>query len=467
MFVFGERPRLAWGMNEQGTEPTSSDEVDDSADAIAAPPQAPLIRWPIYHGWWIVLVGAVLWGLIGFGESYALLDQFWLSDLDGWTISLILASIGGSTFLLLLPGRPLVGMFSDRYGYRVVLLPVLLLAAFSIGALSVFGGPWSISGIGAFVLNLSAAVLPISLAVATANLFHRNLGIALAVLLTGPALAQLIPTFIFDMPVIGHAMVRAILLGDSDTLFLSQGDLLLATALLIGTGLMALILWRKPHDQSTQPAHLSPVGSNSGSVWQILKSRNYVFFVGALALQVIGISALLSAVSSTSPSLRTILPAVELFDPFVVPPLLSISGLLVTGWLSDRYDRRKIVAWIIAAQILTAPIIVLYAEGAASLLLAISFGIGFGATGAANLALQAELWGCRHFGVLMGTQMSIISLAAAPLAPIGLWFIHEEIPTSAALLLAIIPLAIALILILLMKRPQLLVGGAAESQVAV
>ena len=115
-----------------------------------------------------------------------------------------------------------------------------------------------------------------------------------------------------------------------------------------------------------------------------MKSRSYVFFVGALVLQVIGVSTLLSAVSGISPNLRMFLPLVVLGDPSAIFPLLSIAGLLATGWLSDRYERRSVVVWILVAQILAAPVMVLYAEEGGVLLLAIAFGIGFGANGAAK-----------------------------------------------------------------------------------
>ena len=436
-----------------------------------------LKRWAnpkrIYHGWWIVLAGAVLWGLAGFGEPHASLALLLQSGVDRPLQGLIVVSIGIIAFLLLLPGRPLVGMLADRYESRAMLLPILLLIVLSIGWLSVYGGPWPISTLSALALKLAGAVLPIALAVAAVNLFQRKYGIALAVLLTGPALAQLIPTFIFDAPVLGHAMARAVLLGDWTMAFLGLGNLLIAVSLLIGAGVMAPLLWRNPYRQSPQQNSSYLVDQeikNPANTRDVLTSRPYVLYVGALSLQVIGISILLSAVSGVSMNLRAILPSVELFDPALIPPLLSIGGLLITGWLSDRYDRRRVVAWILAAQILSAPIIVLYAEQAGPLLLAISFGIGFGANGAANLALQVELWGRLHFGLLMGIQMSITSIFTAMLIPTTLWFLHNEIPTSAALPLAVIPLAIALALILLMKRPQSAVPNPptakAEPQVA-
>ncbi len=451
-------------MDGQDSDIPVADDADASGDQGSAP-IAPLLPRHIHRGWWIVLAGAVLWGLAGFGESYASLDLLWLVELDGWSKSLAMASVGIFAFLVLLPGRPLFGMLADRYGPRVILLPILMLIVLSIGVLSVAGGPWPLAVLATFVLVLVMAVLPITLAVATVNVFRQNYGIALAVLLTGPALAQLIPTFIFDVPVLGHAMFRAILVDEWSSTFLSLGDLLVATALLIGTGLMALVLWRRPRDQSIEATVSSPTGNEArkaGGTRDVLKSRSYVFFVGALVLQVIGVSTLLSAVSGISPNLRMFLPLVVLGDPSAIFPLLSIAGLLATGWLSDRYERRSVVVWILVAQILAAPVMVLYAEEGGVLLLAIAFGIGFGANGAANLALQVELWSNLNFGLLMGVHMSIAALLSAVLTPIGLWFIYKEIPTSVSLPLAIIPLAIALILILLMKRPQPQAPGTVE-----
>ena len=458
-------------MNEQDGESVTSAE-----DAL---PQTPLIRRPIYHGWWIVLAGLVALAVVEFAGTSILDRLFFSPNTANDLFVTIVASVLVAVTLLLL--HPFVGYLADRRGPRVVVTPALLIGALILIVLTWAEPGWLTYWAAILVVRVFSPVVHIALATAVANWFMRNRGKAFAFLLMGPAVAHFLPA-----ASIGLWLELLSLTDDASEAF-SGGHYSTFQALIAGIAVivavvpLAILLRRKPDDSN---ARLEQEGSTEYDLdaepapqplRAILQSRQYRLYVVALSLQASAIGAIrITAGSALGDSITSI--GVRWFgDTLLAAAVVVAVGLLVTGALSDRYDRRKVVAGILGAQLFCSLALVTAPDELAVLALAIVIGGGAGALSAANLALQAELWGRRRFGLLMGIQMS----AAAFLATfwgLATWILWRLSALSAngfdddaalfpfVIIGAAVPLAVALALILLMNRPRVRGAGAARAE---
>ena len=458
-------------MNGQDSESITS--------AEDAPPQTPLIRRPIYHGWWIALAGLAALAVVEFAGEILPDRLFHGTSTTNLLFVTIVAFVLVSLALLLLP--PIVGHLADRYSPRFLAVPALLIGGLSAIALSRLEPGWVPFVAAILIGNGLSATIHIVMATAVANWFSRNRGKAFALLLMGPAVAL----FLSTLPI--RLQIDLLTLTDDVSEALSGGTLMGFEALVAGIAMIAIavpiviLLRHKPdgsnarleqegfteHDPDTEPAQ-QPLSA-------ILKSRQYLFYVVALSLQASAIGAIrITAGSALGDSITSI--GVRWFgDTLLAAAVVVAVGLLVTGALSDRYDRRKVVAGILGAQLFCSLALVTAPGELAVLALAIAIGGGAGALSAANLALQAELWGRRRFGLLMGIQMSATMFLTIvwPLAMGAIWGISSLLPfeldDDAALFPFVIigtavPLAVALALILLMNRPRVRGAEAARAE---
>ncbi len=460
-------------MNEQDREPTASNGVD------TAPPTSALVRRPIYYGWWIVLAGLVVFAVVEFAGTSILDRLFYSPDGANELLVTIVVSVLVAVALLLL--HPFVGYLADRLGPRVVITPALLIGGLILIALSWAGPGWLTYWAAILVVRGLSPVVHIALATAVAHWFMRNRGKAFALLLMGPAVAHFLPA-----ASIGLWLELLSLTDDASEAF-SGGHYSTFQALIAGIAVivvaipLAILLRRKPDDST---ARLEQEGSTEYDpdaepapqpLSAILKSRQYLFYVVALSLQASAIGAIrITAGSALGDSLASI-GARWVGDIVLATAAVVAVGLFVTGALSDRYDRRMVVAWILGAQLVCSLVLVFVTDELAVLALAIAIGGGAGALSAANLALQAELWGRRRFGLLLGIQMSAAMFmyavwaftigaiwAILPSRELGMY--DNEALFPFVIIGAAVPLAIALALILLMKRPRVRGAGAARAE---
>ena len=445
-------------------------------DAEAIPP-----RRPIYFGWWIVLAGLVALAVVEFADN-SFPNRFFYSTN---TTNVLFGTI--ATFLLVTLAlnllRPFVGHLADRYGPRYLAAPALLIGGLSSIALSRLEPGWLPYAAAVLIGGGLSLTMHIVMATAVANWFSRNRGKAFALLLMGPAVALFLPALS-----IGLWINLLSLRDDASEAFSGRSfagyEVLVAGIVMIGLAVPLAVLLRQRPDGSG--ASLEKEGSaeypldaepSPQPLTTILKSRQYLLYIVALSLQASAIGAIRITTGSALDNSLTTIGARWFGDVVIATAVVVAVGLFVTGALSDRYDRRKVVAGILGAQLVCSLVLVLATDEIAVLALAIVIGGGVGALSAANLALQAELWGRRRFGLLLGIQMS------AALFLSGVWVsitfiirgffgdlttgIDEE--TAGYLLVIIgaaVPLAVALALILLMRRPRGVDGPAAGAVAA-
>lgn len=454
MFVFGIRPRLAWGMSEQGEDGLHTDEAEDSGNEPAAP-IAPLLPRHIHRGWWIVLAGAGILALIVYADRN--LTDFLFEPPRGGAPRYLL-SIGSLILLLvLLPLRPLIGLLVDRHGPIGLVATTLLIGGIAYAVLAIIGPNWQSYGVAIVVGGVMEAVAGIALLTTVANLFVRRLGLAFAIAFAGVSTATWWPS-----------LFGSLFLLPLSTRFDGFGIVHLATVLFVGGVLIALGLvivlatrrwppWGEEGWGSDAMVMDSPTTSTSdepdnhnGREAVSLKVRT-VFSGRSIYLY---IAAAMLSVTVHSPFLFS-MDAVVGVSAITLAALLSLPALLAVGILSDRFNRKLIVLAVFAILMtIVIPSILdlgrVINSAAFALLIA-----GFNARTPAILALQWDYFGKRHFGLLYGIQVSTSAFFAAIWNPLT-GFVVDVFGQGSVVFLAwsIVPLALALVFILLMKRPE-------------
>ncbi len=445
----------------------------------------PRRRTRIFYGWWIVLVGAGVLFLAQFARSFLVTPP----EFNDLTIlgrsMLILTRILGSLSLLFI--NPIAGYLVDRFGPRVVVTTALAIGGLGFLALSPAESGVSTYAAALLIGGSLFATSYIAVAKAATNWFSRNVGKAFAILLMGPAIVSLWPSLWFELslelgtfpsPSPTASSTGTVAGTPFSTLILLTGIALCAATIVVFT-----LFRHRPQEYVAQPeeetfaegeadvgggestAYRASTEQAGQSVRSILLSRPYLLYIGVLSLQAPVIFSLrLSTSEAYLDFLFTFsfrwLGAFEL-----LLGVLGIAVLFMAGTLSDRYSRQRVVAAIIGIQLASACVILLADGDMAALALIVASSTGVAGIAAASLALQAEYFGRRHFGLLLGIQISAAALVFhvwSRIQPFALpssieemgsgsiWVQHPLLP----LVGAVLPLAIALVLILLMKRPQ-------------
>ena len=446
-------------MDEQDREPTASNDADSAEADNPAPPQVPLIRWPIYHGWWIVLAGAGILMLTAYADSNIASNVFEPPRTGGISDTLPRAIGSFALLVLLLPFRPFVGQLVDRRGPLVPVTAALLIGGFTYIVLAFIGPSWSSYNSAILVGGVVAVTARIALLTTVANLFARHLGVAFAVAIAGVSVATLLPSI----------FIGGILFVAGFVAIYEYGPIHIAIVLFTGGTLciaglaFVYVLRRWPLDSSRRwneeiPALDAPASATNElsdadatvepaplRLREILASRSFFLYVAAIALQSSIHWPLFVTVDSGWVNVSA-----ALFSAIFVVPVLFVSGAL-----SDRFNRKRVVMAILFLQLMVTLPLLSGLSGSTAVAIVFLGATGGGAVSPAVLALQWDYFGRKNFGLIFGIQSSVAALVSF-IGQIFAAFVFDvfgEGP-SFVFLWVILPLAIALVLILLMKRPQ-------------
>ena len=345
---------------------------------------------------------------------------------------------------------PTVGYLTDRFGPRLVTASALFLGGLGFVVLGMVETQWHYYVAFMLIGSGMGATAYVMVATAVSNWFVRNRGKALGLTFMGPGFAGLITALLVVL--IDAYGWRTVAIGAG-----------------IGTWMpgipLALVLRRRPEEYGLRPdgdpvpeegmvgdAENAQVSSEASfAVGEVLRSRSYWFYVVALASQQIAISAMVVHHIPALVSFGLSLPTAGLM--VLVFTVASLPMRYFSGHLADTYNPKFVVAIMLGFQLVGGMIFIVVSNVWVALLFEVIYGTGWGGSNAARLSLQGEYWGRSIFGSLMGLQVGAGALGAL-FAPVFIGWIADVRDYRLAFLTVLVPLAIAIVMVLLMRRPQ-------------
>ena len=311
---------------------------------------------------------------------------------------------------------PFVGFFIDKFGPRTVMLVGIFITGIGFILLSRIDSLWQFYA--SFVLITVGLSFGTYLVVTTAiaNWFVAQRGRAFAIASTGSALGGLLVPAVIWMISITDWRTGLLIIGFG---FWAMGVP------------VAMVMRRRPEDYGLLPdgkersedadAKVQPDevpnpggGPQSGAsgatrevdftVSDAMKTRS--FWQMALAMgtgQMIVMASVHQIPAMTSFGLSRETAGIVL----VGVSLASLVGRLVSGYLGDLTDKRRVIA--VASTLQLIGTLIFAATGAAWHLIGfiLFWGIGFGASIPIRFAMLGDYFGRRHFGSIMGMMFTI------------------------------------------------------------
>jgi OFA family oxalate/formate antiporter-like MFS transporter len=387
--------------SSMSTPPESSPPGSEDADH----------RTPIFYGWWIVTAGMTLSiytsGVFFYGFT-ALFNP--LRAEFGWTraaTSLAFTLQRGESGV----AAPIVGILADHYGPRRVMIGGVIIAGLGlvllsrINSLPTFYAAFFISAIG------FSAASPTVGYIAIANWFRRRRSRAMAILATGAGISGfMVGAVVWLIDVMGWR----------------QALLMLGVGLWIIGIPLSMTFRHRPEQYGTYPDGIPPEALPEGVQRTPDPAFSFSRTVRTEAFWVLGIVNSLWIFAHTG-VVAHIIPALTLDAHASLAvagiaasaiPVFSIGGRLVMGTLADYYDKRFIMITSMGSQLIGLIVLAMGFDSAWGIMISMAFyGFGIGGYIPVRRALQADLFGSRDFGKVMGA-METVALVGGLAGPV-------------------------------------------------
>jgi len=360
-----------------------------------------------------------------------------LSNEFGWSRAQISAGLSIAA-LLAIPLSPLVGAMIDRWGSRRLAIPGLVLTSLAIAGFGLANGSttqWL--GLWTLYALLSLGIKSTMWTAAVSSVFSTSRGMALAVTLSGTAVAQILS------PPITHWLID------------SYGWRAAFAWLAVGWGVPALVLCvlflYDAHDQRREavkagkatempalPGLSVPEALRSLPLWQVAGATliMMILTIGFIVHQVPILTE--AGVSRQSASWLASLAGVA-----------GIIGKLVTGFLLDRF-RANWIGGITMGMAAMSFVLLLEAFRSPSTIIAAMVVIGYSSGCKLQICayLTSRYGGMKNFGKIFGVMSSLIAVGAG-VGPILAGAVHDLAGSYTPLVIAGIPLSLIAGLLLL------------------
>ena len=409
---------------------------------------------PIFYGYLLVAVTFLL--LVLFNGSGVFAFSLFVRPLEasfGWGRGQVMA---GFTIYYAMVGiaSPIVGRFVDRYGAR----PVIPVGAVLIGLGFVLVSRMSdlyLFYLGYVIIGTGAAAMgPVPCSAVISNWFKRKRGTAVGVMSAGIGAGGVVVA-----PFLGYMLSQS----DWRTAYLSLAVLVMALAIPLALGLIRT----RPSEMGLYPdGAKGPAGDpedetrrggerEGSTLKQALRTPTFwlisvSFFCYAFAS--------MGALQASVPFLEDIgYPTATAASALAALGFGSAVGKILFGWLCDKMRPNR--AFAIGTAILLAGVLVLLTVRADSPLAliwtyALLLGLGAGAWLPTLSILASTTFGLRHYGAVFGALNLCLSLGTA-IGPLFSGMMHDATDSYlATFTIFAVLLAIALPLILLVKRPK-------------
>ena len=359
-------------------------------------------RGGIFYGWYIV--AALFFAsflAIGSRQGFGVFVKTWEEEWGVTTAAISVAAAIG--WLANGFSQPLVGYLTDKYGGRPVLVISLAVMAVATIAVATVSNVFGLIILYGFVISFaSGGISPATSGVVIARWFDRKRGTAMSVLIAGGSVGGLVV-----VPFLSFVLVEF----SWQTAWIIVGVL----ALGLGIPLLLLVVRSRPQDlglnidgdaspvegSDDQQITVQPVGQKFVERWQeALESKpiwqlSFAYFVCGITTASISVHYVRWAVSE---DISTGTAALA----FGVLSGINAGGVLVVGWLSDKFQRKKLLGAVYLVRGL-AFLSLIFLPGASALwAFAVIGGMSWLATVPLTASLTADVYGVRNLGTLFG-----------------------------------------------------------------
>jgi MFS family permease len=369
----------------------------------------------LHYAWIVAAVGLVtLITAAGFRSTTGVLI-IPLENEFGWSRATISFAVFINLIVYGLAG-PFAASFAERFGLRRVIVVAVFAIAAGAGLTVFMDAPWQLDLLWGVVNAAATGAISLPLAALIANRwFVRRRGLVMGILTASNATGQLLflPLLAWIVEHYGWRYAA----GTAATV-----------ALVIVLPLALLFMRDRPADLGLAPfgtTEIQPAPARSGNpfstpmrtlgeVWRSTSFRllaGSFFICGASTNGLIGTHLIPAAVDHGfgEVAAASLLATIGVFD---------LIGTTCSGWLTDRYDPRMLLAWYYGLRglsLLALP----YAFGSPHfglILFVIFYGLDWVATVPPTIALTSEIFGAEQVGVVFGWIFAAHMFGAAAAA---------------------------------------------------
>jgi MFS family permease len=352
-------------------------------------------RKPVFYGWWIAVAAAVGFGLGSPAILVFCFPIFLKALTKEFHASRATISLAFSLHnLVSASAAPIAGRLIDRVGIRRVVLPgTLLFAAWLLANRFI-----TVSVFGIYLFNMVGALIgmgcgPLPFATAISNWFDRRRGAALAVMMIGVGVSNII------MPPLVQRVISAY---GWRTAYAFYGFAIL----FISLPLVAILMKDKPQSMGLFPDGVSSsshaaVGGLSG-ITSREALRTSTFWVLIAAVVLLG-GSVHACVIHLTPLLTD---RGMSFQTAALASSIAGFGLLIgrvgTGLLLDKFFAPRVAMCISGGAALAIVLLLTNAAGATPFVAAFLAGTGMGAETDVIAFLTSRYFGLKSFGEMFG-----------------------------------------------------------------
>jgi sugar phosphate permease len=332
----------------------------------------------------------------------------------GWSAATISASIAVNIFLFGMIG-PFAVAVMERFGLRRTVSFALVILSFGVALTSLMRTPWQMMALWGFLVGSGTGMIAMVLGATVAERwFVQNRGLVLGILTASSATGQLI-----FLPLLATLSVnfgwRAV-------------SLTVALIALVMAPIAALLLRNRPSDiglprygetdlhrverRSENPAHRALSALRRGLLSRDFWLLSGTFFIcGASTNGLIGTHLIPACIDRGIPEVgaANLLAVIGVFD---------LVGTTVSGWLTDRFDSRKLLAWYYALRglsLIFLPIAFNFNFYGLSIY-AVFYGLDWVATVPPTVRLAGNVFGEENAALMFGWIAASHQIGAAAVA---------------------------------------------------
>lgn len=333
----------------------------------------------------------------------------------GWSRATVSLAVSINLFLFGLCG-PFAAALMERFGLRRVVVSALLTLAAATALTTLMRAPWQLYLLWGVVVGTATGATATVLGAVIANRwFVARRGLVVGLLTASNATGQLV-----FLPLLASLAVN--IDWRAAALTTTAGALTMAAV-------AGLLMRDRPRDVGLRPygateadeepaaATGNPFANAIAGLTRGMRSRDFWLLAGSFYICGLSTNGLIGT-HLIPASMEHGIPEVTAAGMLALIGIFDLIGTTGSGWLSDRYDNRRLLCWYYSLRglsLLALP----YVLGTSYLGLAafiVFYGLDWVATVPPTVRLAADSFGKRNVGVVFGWIMAAHQLGAATAA---------------------------------------------------